>query len=207
MGRRRKTDDEYRTGVLNQKRHRDRVGDETPEFELPPIPARPEIDFVPNVPVDFDDLIEQNWGKPVLECLSIIPESLSVKEAKRWCWNESDEYAISQGCRFSFRRAMHFAYTCRNEFRLWENEWGADGGEPFILRSWEVECDLRIFGWVRPSEKYKGRWVRRFRKSATWIAKKNGKSPRGAAHALYFWKYDGEWKSRKEPSVGGGQHV
>lgn len=208
MARPRLPDKQYAENTVKSRiKRRERKALSTVLIKLPRIPKRPNVSFVPDVPIDFDELIEDGWGLSVNQCCRQIPESLSKAEAQKWVWNESDEYAISQGCRFSLRRAMHFAYVCRNEFRLWENEWGADGGEPFILRTWEVECDLRIFGWVRRSEKVSGRWVRRFSKASTWVAKKNGKSPRGAAHALYLWKYDGTWKTRKRPSLGGGQHV
>ncbi len=56
---------------------------------------------------------------------------------------------------------------------------------------WQYECFMRIFGWVRPSDKWK-RDVRRFRKSSIWIPKKSGKSPTLAALGMYLLAGDGE---------------
>lgn len=56
---------------------------------------------------------------------------------------------------------------------------------------WQYETIMRLFGWVRWSEKW-DRWVRRFRKASIWIAKKNKKSPTLAAIALYLLAGDGE---------------
>jgi hypothetical protein len=39
---------------------------------------------------------------------------------------------------------------------------------------WQYECFMRLFGWVKPSEKWK-RDVRRFKQCSVWIAKKNKK--------------------------------
>lgn len=56
---------------------------------------------------------------------------------------------------------------------------------------WQYECFMRVFGWVRKSEKW-GREVRRFRKSSIWIPKKSGKSPTLAALGMYLLAGDGE---------------
>ena len=48
------------------------------------------------------------------------------------------------------------------------------------LLDYQYEFCMRLFGWVRWSDHFK-RWVRRFRKSSLWVAKKNAKSPLGAA--------------------------
>lgn len=167
-------------------------------------PPPADIQFEPDIPDDFD---YHDWIRRPGEVEALVrevPESLSEAEARKWAWDESDEYAIYLGYRFSLRRAMHYAYTLRNHCVLWEGPWS---GDPFILDSWEIECDLRIFGWIRPSERRKSRWVRRFAKASTWVPKKNGKSPRGAAHCVYIWRFDGPWKNRFKPTIGGGNHV
>jgi phage terminase large subunit-like protein len=56
---------------------------------------------------------------------------------------------------------------------------------------WQYECFMRLFGWVRDSEKW-GREVRRFKKSSIWIPKKSGKSPTLAALGMYLLAGDGE---------------
>ena len=171
--------------------------------ERPPMPARPKLDYKPDIPIPFDDLIEANYEKTVVECVAEIPRELTKLYAEKWSWNASDELAVRNGCRFDLKRAMHFAYALRNNLTLWEGRWC---GEPFVLRSWQPECFLRIFGWVRPHELLG--WVPRFSKADVWTPKKSGKSPSGAAVAIYKWRYDGHWKEdANEPTVGGGQHV
>lgn len=56
---------------------------------------------------------------------------------------------------------------------------------------WQYECFMRLFSWVRHSERW-GREVRRFKKSSIWIPKKQGKSPTLAALGLYLLAGDGE---------------
>lgn len=56
---------------------------------------------------------------------------------------------------------------------------------------WQFETFMRLFGWVKHSEKL-GREVRRFREASIWIAKKNKKSPSLAALGLYLLAGDGE---------------
>lgn len=56
---------------------------------------------------------------------------------------------------------------------------------------WQYECFMRLFGWVRDSDRWK-REVRRFRKSSIWIPKKSGKSPTLAALGMYLLAGDGE---------------
>lgn len=50
---------------------------------------------------------------------------------------------------------------------------------------WQYDCTMRVFGWVVWSAKWQ-RWVRRFRESTIFIAKKNKKSPTLAAWASYM---------------------
>jgi phage terminase large subunit-like protein len=56
---------------------------------------------------------------------------------------------------------------------------------------WQYECFMRIFGWVRHSEKWK-REVRRFKQASIWIPKKQGKSPSLAALGMYLLAGDNE---------------
>jgi phage terminase large subunit-like protein len=56
---------------------------------------------------------------------------------------------------------------------------------------WQYECFMRLFGWVKPSDKWK-RDVRRFKQCSVWIAKKNKKSPTLAALGMYLLAGDGE---------------
>ncbi len=172
-----------------------------PEYEFPPCPPRPVVHYEGDLPVDFDELIEANWGKSVEECLSDVPQDLSEEYAKLWAWDASDELALRNGCRFDLRRAMHYAYILRNNLLLWEGSWA---GEPLILRTWQPETMLRIFGWVRPHKRLE--WVRRTTKACIWLPKKHGKSPIGASTGVYLWRYDGVWLNgvwKKEA----GQHV
>lgn len=188
-------------GSVQLRQHIDTIDTEPPK--RPKCPPRPDVHYTPDIPVDFDDLIEQNWDSDVDEAVAAVPRSLSKRESERWSWNESDEWAIAQGCRFDLRRAMHFAYVCRNYLCLWEGRWA---GEPFLLRTWQPETLLRIFGWVRPHKSLG--WVRRFTKASVWVPKKHGKSPVGAAVAIYLWKYDGIWlKNDSIPKNEAGQHV
>jgi phage terminase large subunit-like protein len=174
----------------------------------PPLPPRPNVEYQPDIPIDFDTLIEANYEKTVEQCVAEIPRDLSEKYAKTWVWNASDELAIRNGCRFDLKRAMHYAYTLRNNLTLWEGRWA---GEPFILRTWQPECLLRIYGWVRPHKELD--WNRRFSKASCWTCKKHGKSPTGASTGIYQWKWDGTWSYDPKspyfntPKVGGGQHV
>lgn len=56
---------------------------------------------------------------------------------------------------------------------------------------WQYECFMRIFGWVRHSEKW-AREVRRFKQSTIFVPKKSKKSPSLAALGLYLLAGDGE---------------
>lgn len=100
----------------------------------------------------------------------------------------SDELAIRNGCWFCKSWADHFEKACSEHFRLWEGEWH---GEPMALTNWQIQLK-RIFGWARWDEDL-GRAVRRFSKAAVWIAKKNKKSPTGAAVGWYLLMFDGEY--------------
>lgn len=56
---------------------------------------------------------------------------------------------------------------------------------------WQYECVMRLFGWVKWSEKW-NREIRRFRESIIFVPKKNKKSPTLAAIGLYLTCGDGE---------------
>ena len=56
---------------------------------------------------------------------------------------------------------------------------------------WQYEYGMRMFGWVRYSDRWK-RWVRRFTEGSIWVPKKNKKSPTLAATGLYLLAGDGE---------------
>jgi hypothetical protein len=56
---------------------------------------------------------------------------------------------------------------------------------------WQYECLMRLFGWVRTSERWK-REIRRFKQGSIWVPKKQKKSPTLAALALYLTVGDGE---------------
>jgi len=85
------------------------------------------------------------------------------------------------------------------------DEWQSGGREASFQRArdymdcvaadervgWQYEVVMRIFGWVKPSERWK-REVRRFRKGAIWLPKKSGKSPTLAGLGLYLLAGDGE---------------
>lgn len=56
---------------------------------------------------------------------------------------------------------------------------------------WQYDTFMRLFGWVRWSDKW-DRWIRRFRQLSAWMAKKNKKSPSMAALGLHLTCGDGE---------------
>ena len=67
------------------------------------------------------------------------------------------------------------------------SQWVAAGNSP----DWQYECLMRLFGWVRHSERW-GRVVRRFTGASIWIPKKQKKSPTLAAMGVYLICGDGE---------------
>lgn len=107
---------------------------------------------------------------------------------KDWIRNPSDELAAKNGCRFEEGRGRFVVDWIEHYCRLYEGDWA---GQPMKLTDWQLECTLRLFGWVRWSEKW-GRWVRRFRQASIWVAKKNKKSPTLAAWGLHLLCGDGE---------------
>ena len=107
---------------------------------------------------------------------------------KRWTRNGSDERAAAEGYRFDERRGQFGVDWMAEYLRLYEGEWA---GQPFECRDWQYDATMRLFGWVKESERW-GREVRRFRKASIWVAKKNKKSPTLSAWGLYLLAADGE---------------
>ena len=107
---------------------------------------------------------------------------------KRWIRNESDERAAAAGYRFDEGRGQFVVDWMAEYLRLYEGEWA---GQPFECRDWQLDATLRLFGWVKHSDRW-DREVRRFRKASIWVAKKNKKSPTLAAWGLYLLAADGE---------------
>lgn len=106
----------------------------------------------------------------------------------RWIRDASDELAVRNGCKFDEERGQFVVDWIQNYCRLYEGELA---GEFMTLADWQYDCTMRLFGWVRYSEKW-SRWIRRFRQASIWIPKKNGKSPTLAAWGLYLLAGDGE---------------
>jgi phage terminase large subunit-like protein len=110
------------------------------------------------------------------------------KVTKRWIRNESDEIAVSNGCRMDEARGQFVIDWAKENCVLWE---GDAAGQPLIAVDWQYDCAMRLFGWVKPSEKYK-RLIRRFREALIGKPKKNKKSPTVAWWMLYLLDGDGE---------------
>ena len=110
------------------------------------------------------------------------------KITKRWIRNESDEKAVANGCRFDEERGQFVVDWAEQNLVLWEGE---AAGQPLIAQDWQYDCAMRLFGWVRHSERW-GREVRRFREALIGKPKKNKKSPTVAWWMLYLLDGDGE---------------
>lgn len=63
-----------------------------------------------------------------------------------------------------------------------------NGGNPV---DWQYECTMRMFGWVRHSDRW-GRTIRRFNAASISIPKKQKKTPTLAAWGVYLTCGDGE---------------
>jgi phage terminase large subunit-like protein len=63
-----------------------------------------------------------------------------------------------------------------------------DASEP---ADWQYECNMRLFGWARWSDRW-NRNIRRFTRAGFWVPKKNKKSPTLAADTLFLLCGDGE---------------
>ena len=111
-----------------------------------------------------------------------------TKETKRWIRNRSDEIAVENGCHFDESRGQFVVDWIEQNCKLYEGEWA---GSPMLLKDWAYEVTMRLFGWVKHSERW-GREIRRFRQASVWVPKKNKKSPTLAAWGLYLLVGDGE---------------
>lgn len=108
---------------------------------------------------------------------------------RRWIRNESDEKAAHNGCKFDEKRGMFVVDWVAENCVLYEGE---QAGEPLVYEDdWQFEVSMRLFGWVKKSDRW-GRWIRRFRQASIWIPKKNKKSPTLASWATYLLCGDGE---------------
>lgn len=148
--------------------------------------------------------LTQNWIRNEADCRAVA----------NGCWFDLDRatYAvwwIERFCRlYEGERAgeplvLFGAFSEANEPIL--DDWDEGGRELSYERAyrymacvaagervgWQYEVVMRLFGWVRHSERW-NREVRRFRKGAVWIPKKSGKSPTLAAVGLYLLAGDGE---------------
>lgn len=106
-----------------------------------------------------------------------------------WIRNAADERAITRGAKWCQDNGDHFIRVTTTNFRLYEGaQWA---GKLIVWQDWQEDFWRRLFSWVVYSDFY-GRWVRRFTRARLWVAKKNGKSPMGAAAGLYLTTADGE---------------
>jgi phage terminase large subunit-like protein len=110
------------------------------------------------------------------------------RDTRTWVRNAADELAARDGCRFDEARGRFTVEWIEDYCTLYE---GDSAGQPMTLHDWQLDCTLRMFGWVRWSDKW-GRLIRRFREADIYICKKNGKSPTLAAWGLYLLCGDGE---------------
>lgn len=107
---------------------------------------------------------------------------------KKWIKNAGDEAAVRNGCRFDEARGQHAVGWIERYCRLYEGEFA---GQPMTLDDWRYDTTMRIFGWVRPSDRWE-REIRRFRQAVIFVPKKNAKTPVLAGWSLYCAIGDGE---------------
>ena len=67
---------------------------------------------------------------------------------------------------------------------------GKTAGRPFRLQPWQADYVATLFGWKRPDG------TRRYRESAFFVPRKNGKTETGAGLALYGLCCDGEQQAQ-----------
>jgi len=106
---------------------------------------------------------------------------------------------ILRGC----HSCLEYGLPPATDFNLWDEELeaqrvGFERARRFLdcIRAghpidWQYDCTMRLFGWVRWSEKWHD-WIRRFRQASIWVAKKNKKSPTLAALSFLLFCGDGE---------------
>jgi phage terminase large subunit-like protein len=109
-------------------------------------------------------------------------------ETKDWIRGPADEIAAANGCRFDEARGRFVVEWIESYCRLYEGDFA---GEPMTLRDWQLDATLRLYGWVKWSDKW-NREVRRFREASVFVPKKNKKSPTLSAWGLYLLCGDGE---------------
>ena len=109
-------------------------------------------------------------------------------ETKNWIRNRSDELATENGCRFDGERGQFVIDWAKKYLRLYEGEYA---GQPLIPQDAQIEVTMRLFGWVKWSDRWQ-REIRRFRQASIWKPKKNKKSPDLAWYGLYLLCGDGE---------------
>lgn len=103
---------------------------------------------------------------------------------RQWVRSKADESAVDAGCVFDLAAAdrvrTFFAKFLRHSK-------GSFGGQPFELLGWQWDSLLGpLYGWKRRDGS------RRYRRSSTWISKKNGKSTLCAGLILYSLVADNE---------------
>jgi phage terminase large subunit-like protein len=116
------------------------------------------------------------------------PKGPPAKVPKKWVRTKADEQAVDAGCRFDESRGLHVVEFARQHLKLYEGECA---GRPFEPMPYQVDLAMRLFGWVKWSERW-NRWVRRFRQLSFFAAKKNGKTPLLSWFALYLLTADDE---------------
>ncbi len=106
-----------------------------------------------------------------------IEQSVSKKWKKLLCCLPGyDPFVSAEGCWFEEDRAEHyigFIEECCSHIE------GALAGKPFLLEDWQKAIVGNLFGWMK--EDAYGRKVRRYREGFIYVARKNGKTPFGAA--------------------------
>jgi phage terminase large subunit-like protein len=86
-------------------------------------------------------------------------------------------------CEKSAERVCKFIQALPHTKGKW-----ASSGEKLVLGSWQLFFVCCVFGWKRKKDN-----MRRFRRAALWVPRKNGKSALAAAIGLYMLAADGEY--------------
>lgn len=125
------------------------------------------------------------------------------RDTQGWIRTPADELAAAAGMRFDAERGEFACAWIESRCRLYE---GDRAGELLVLLPYQRDFFMRLFSWVRWSNKWRG-WIRRFTHGALWAAKKNGKSPLAAAFNLYMASGDGEQGQKVYMMANGGQQA
>lgn len=118
--------------------------------------------------------------------MQAVEDAVCDDVTRRWIRNRSDEIAVANGCVFDEERGEEVCRWIESYCNLYEGV-----RRPMELRDWQREATMRMFGWVKWSDRLQ-RWIRRFTRACIFIAKKNAKTPTAAAWALYLTAGDGE---------------